>query len=141
MSFNQIPLAVRQRVQQAAADRCGYCLSPQALILGRLEIDHIIPTAKGGTNDEENLWMACSLCNNYKGSRVDGRDPLTGETVSLFNPRQERWSDHFRWNEDGTLVEGITPVGRTTIAALQLNNVLAITVRRGWVKVGWHPPD
>lgn len=141
MSFRQIPLHIRRSVRHAAADRCGYCLSPQALILGRLEIDHIIPSARGGTDDEENLWLACSLCNNYKGSQVEGRDPLTGETVALFNPRQQSWIDHFQWHEDGVLVEGITSVGRATIAALQLNNVLAVTVRRGWVKVGWHPPD
>jgi len=141
MSSHQIPPATRRRVRQAAADRCGYCLSPQALVLGRLEIDHIIPSAQGGTDNEENLWLACSLCNNYKGSQIEARDPLTGEIVALFNPRRQRWIDHFQWNEDGTLVEGITSVGRATITALQLNNVLAVTVRRGWVRAGWHPPD
>jgi 5-methylcytosine-specific restriction endonuclease McrA len=85
MSSHQISLATRRRVRQVAADRCGYCLSPQALILGRLEIDHIIPSARGGTDSEENLWLACSLCNNYKGSQIEARDPLTGEVVALFN--------------------------------------------------------
>jgi hypothetical protein len=34
-------------------------------VLGILEIDRIIPKAVGGTDDEENLWLAWSLCNNY----------------------------------------------------------------------------
>jgi 5-methylcytosine-specific restriction endonuclease McrA len=49
---------VRARVRAAAGDRCGYCRSPQHLVLGSLEIEHTIPTAHGGTDDEENLWLA-----------------------------------------------------------------------------------
>ncbi|MEG4984946.1 HNH endonuclease signature motif containing protein [Microcoleus sp. BR0-C5] len=46
-------------------NRCGYCRSLQMYVLGILEIDRIIPKAVGGTDDEENLWLAWSLCNNY----------------------------------------------------------------------------
>ena len=56
----------RARVRAQAGNRCGYCLSPQHLILGLLEIDHIIPKARGGSDDEDNLWLACRLCNNAK---------------------------------------------------------------------------
>lgn len=55
------------RVRAAAKDRCGYCLSLQKYVLGILEIEHIIPKAAGGSDDEENLWLACRLCNSYKG--------------------------------------------------------------------------
>jgi len=53
-----------------------------------MEIDHIIPEILGGLTVEENLWLACSLCNDHKGDRIAGRDAVTGETVRLFDPRR-----------------------------------------------------
>jgi hypothetical protein len=105
-----------------------------------LEIDHIVPQARGGADDENNLWLACRLCNSFKGAQTYGLDPLTGRRVRLFNPRQQRWTEHFAWNEDGTRIIGLTACGRATVLALQLNNVIAVMVRREWVAAGWHPP-
>src|SRR5260370_694474 len=106
------------RVRDAAGHRCGYCLSPQRLVMARLEIDHIIPRSKGGTNDEANLRLSCPLCNRSKADRVSARDPETGEDMPLFHPRNQRWSDHFRWTNDGLRIVGLTPTGRATVAAL-----------------------
>jgi 5-methylcytosine-specific restriction endonuclease McrA len=64
------------------------------LILGLLEIDHIIPTANGGTDEEENLSLACRLCNGFKASQTEARDPATGQLVSHFDPRRQRWPEH-----------------------------------------------
>lgn len=138
--MSYIPKAVRQRVRTAARNRCGYCLSAQQYVYNIMPIDHIVPTSKGGSDDESNLWQACNLCNGYKGNQVDGVDPVTGLTVPLFNPRRQNWFEHFTWLENGVKVEGITPFGRATVIALQLNNVFAITVRKNWISVGWHPP-
>jgi hypothetical protein len=131
---------VRRRVRLDALNRCGYCLAPQALVLGWLEIDHIVPEAAGGPDTEDNLWLACRLCNGYKSDQTDGLDPVSGQRVALFNPRRQRWSEHFAWSADGTHVRGLTPCGRATVIAVQLNNPLALSVRRAWVAVGWHPP-
>jgi hypothetical protein len=109
--------------------------------MARLEIEHIIPRSQGGSDDESNLWLSCSLCNRYKGSQIQGEDLLRGETVKLFNPRTQVWSVHFSWSSDGTLITGLTPTGRGTVAALQLNNELAVEVRRNWILAGWHPPE
>ncbi|WP_246163106.1 HNH endonuclease [Brasilonema sennae] len=108
--------------------------------LGLLEIEHIIPKAKGGTEDEDNLWLACRLCNGYKGIQTDTVDPVTGRRVKLFNPRKQEWSRHFEWGEDGTQIIGRTACGRVTVIALQLNNIVSVTVRQQWVLAGWHPP-
>ena len=108
--------------------------------MGRLQIDHIFPEAKGGTDDEENLCLACELCNQYKWTKIEGVDPLTGVKVSLFNPRQQTWSNHFSWSEDAIQILGLTPVGRATVVSLKLNNSFALTVRKNWVEAGWHPP-
>jgi hypothetical protein len=115
-------------------------LSPQWLVLGLLEIEHIIPKAEGGSDDEDNLWQSCRLCNGFKGVQTQAFDPETGQRVPLFDPRRQHWSEHFAWSEDGTQIVGKTPCGRATVIALQLNNLIAVMVRRAWVAAGWHPP-
>ena len=54
-----ISAAVRPRVAEAARFRCGYCLTAERIIGPLIEIDHLIPESRGGTSDEENLWLAC----------------------------------------------------------------------------------
>lgn len=135
----QIPETIRQRVRASAQERCGCCLSPQRLVMGALEIEQLLPRAEGGSDEEENLWLSCSLCNRYKGSQTCADDPATGEAAPLFNPRRDSWSAHFPWSADGIRIEGLTPVGRATVEALKLNNELAVEVRRNWVLAGWHP--
>ena len=131
---------VRFRVRAQAQNRCGYCRSLEMYVLGILEIDHIIPKAIGGSDEEENLWLACSLCNNYKGTQTDAFDPVTQKHVKLFNPRTQQWSQNFAWSEDATEIIGLTACGRATVTALQLNNNIAVSVRRQWVSAGWRPP-
>ena len=132
--------AVRARVRAQAQNRCGYCQSSQQYVLGLLEIDHIIPKARGGTDEEANLWLACRMCNGFKGTQTHARDPVTGRRVRLFNPRRQRWSRHFLWSQEGTQIIGRTACGRATVVALQLNSVISVMVRREWVAAGWHPP-
>lgn len=141
MSPSNVPDSVRARVREAAGDRCGYCLSPQRLIMGKLEIEHIIPRSLGGSDEEFNLWLSCGLCNRYKGSQSQGIDPSDNIMVEIFNPRTQAWDEHFRWSSDGADIIGLTGVGRATVEALRLNNELAIEVRRNWVLAGWHPPE
>lgn len=140
MSGPEITGAVRHRVRAAARGRCGYCLSPQHLVMGQLEIEHIVPRARGGSNEELNLWLSCSLCNRYKGVQVEAADPLTGDVVPLYNPRENNWVNHFSWSADGAKIIGLTTTGRATVVALKLNNDVAVEVRRNWILAGWHPP-
>lgn len=77
---------------------------------------------------------------------MDGLDPETQEVVSLFNPRQQNWSDHFIWIDEGSIVCGITPIGRATCSRLDLNdlrypeNDSIRATRRFWLQTGLHPP-
>ena len=80
-----------------------------------MELDHLIPEALGGVTAEDNLWLACSLCNDSKGCRIAAEDPTTGEAVRLFNPRQQDWHEHFRWSERASVITGLTPAGRATV--------------------------
>ncbi|MFB2833694.1 HNH endonuclease [Floridanema evergladense] len=141
MSRIYIPVEIERRVRTAARNRCGYCLSPQHLVMARLEIEHIIPVSKGGSNDESNLWLACPICNRYKSDKITAVDPESGEKVNLFNPRTQVWSEHFQWAEDSIRIIGKTLTGRATVAALKLSeDPDVLEVRSYWVIAGWHPP-
>ncbi|MGH9801624.1 MAG: HNH endonuclease [Blastocatellia bacterium] len=140
MNPRYLPEQLRQRVADSSKHRCGYCLSEQQYSIDKFEIEHIIPLALGGTNDESNLWLSCGGCNNHKWMKVSGLDPDSGEDVPLFNPRTQQWAEHFRWDETCLFIIGRTPIGRATVVALRLNNELAVRVRGHWVNVGWHPP-
>src|SRR6266849_3616917 len=146
MPRSYLRVEVERRVREAAHNRCGYCLSPQALVMARLEIEHIIPISRfaaddPAADDESNLWLACPICNGHKSDKISTMDPESGDSVSLFNPRTQRWSEHFRWSEDGIRIVGLTPVGRATVLALHLaDDPEALRVRANWVSVGWHPP-
>jgi hypothetical protein len=78
------------------------------------------------------------------GTKVTKQVPSTlnqKTAVALFNPRTQKWFDHFRWSDDGLYILGLTPIGRATVLALHLSDdPEALTVRRYWVVAGWHPP-
>jgi len=105
-----------------------------------LEIDHIIPLSKGGDDNEKNLWLICSTCNNAKYNKTEDFDSKTRKNISIFNPRSQDWHEHFQWSKDGTKIIGKTAAGRVTIVVLNLNRERFIRVRRNWVSAGWHPP-
>jgi HNH endonuclease len=135
----RVPRRLREGVARTAGYRCGYCRSPESIAGFRLSIEHILPEVKGGQTVEENLWLACHACNEFKGVRVDGRDHTTGKRVRLWNPRRQGWPDHFSWSADGTEIVGLTPC-RATIATLRLNRPELVAARSLWVQVGWWPP-
>ena len=140
MSKAHIPLALRRRVAREALYRCGYCRSSEAILGEPMEYDHWVPESRGGRTEYENLWLACSQCNDFKSNRARARDPDTGRVVPLFNPRRDDWDAHFHWVDSGLRIEGRTPVGRATVVALKLNLAIRVIARRAWVIAGWHPP-
>jgi hypothetical protein len=135
-----IPESLRRVVAEQAMYRCGYCQTAQAISGMKLHVEHILPVSLDGQTVESNLWLACAMCNDYKGAQTHAIDPISGERVPLFNPRTQKWSDHFVWSEDGIYIIGQTPCGRASVDAIQLNNEYVVIARKNWVKVGWHPP-
>jgi hypothetical protein len=103
-------------------------------------MEHIIPLAAGGASDSANLCLACYRCNEFKGARMEGRDPQSAATVPLFNPGAQVWRDHFEWSADGLRMIGCTACGRATIEALRLNNDWLLQARSIWILAGIHPP-
>ncbi len=140
MTRTYIPRAVRERVRAQARNRCGYCLSQEAVTGQPLEIEHIVPEARGGTSAEMNLWLACGQCNLRKGERIVGVDPQTGTRAPLFDPRRQRWAEHFVWADGASVIVGVTATGRATMDTPDLNRQILVDARRIWVAAGWHPP-
>jgi hypothetical protein len=106
-----------------------------------LDVDHLLPESLGGPTTRDNLWLAYSRCNDFKGGRHEAADPETGEIVPLFNPRIQTWAEHFAWLPDGAHILGRTPIGRATVEALRLNNEFILTARRFWVEADRWPPN
>ncbi len=108
-------------VRQRANHRCEYChLHQDDSPLAALHIEHITPKKHDGTDDTENLALACIDCNLHKGPNLTGIDPDTEEITVLFHPRQQQWEDHFQWN--GSFIVGLTAIGRTTVRVLNMNS-------------------
>lgn len=131
---------VRARVRQQAGEQCGYCRMLSAWVYASMEIDHIVPKAAGGSDDEDNLWLACPRCNQYKGQQTQAFDGVTRRQVVLFNPRTQKWNEHFRWGRDRATIIGKTACGRATVKALKLNLELSLESRRAMVAIGAYPP-
>ena len=119
--------ATRILVRTRARDRCEYCLLPQDGCSLTHHIEHIVPRQHGGRDDPWNLALACHRCILRKGPNLTGIDPATGEIVPLFDPRCDRWSDHFHFL--GPVIEGVSAVGRTIIRLLSLNDARRIERR------------
>jgi hypothetical protein len=124
----------------AAGDACGYCRAPQRALPYRLEVEHLLPSSRGGGDERANLWLSCHKCNKLRSNHIAGTDPLTLEEVALFNPRRDNWPDHFAWQQDGLLIVGRTAIGRATVATLHLNDTYHLSARGVWILAGIYPP-
>jgi 5-methylcytosine-specific restriction endonuclease McrA len=127
------------RVAQRAEHRCEYCRAPEAIFNFPFEVEHVVPLSRGGVDNESNLALACRACNLHKADHRTGVDEETQTVVSLFHPRQDRWEDHFGIDTEIGAIQGITPVGRGTIARLQINTPLQLSARQLWIRLGLFP--
>lgn len=129
---------VAELVAARAADRCEYCRMHQSLQGATFHIEHIVPQSAGGSDDPENLCLACPSCNLHKSNRRSAPDPETGREAALFDPRNQQWGEHFMW--DGYRVVGRTPTGRATATALEMNHSRRLRVREAEANFDLFPP-
>ena len=132
--------SIREKVEARAKRLCEYCLSPLNFSPDPFSIEHIFPIFKGGTNDLENLALACQGCNGFKSIKIEDFDLVSQTTAEFYNPRTDVWSEHFVWNEDFTEIIGLTAKGRVTIKVLKLNRQRVVNLRRILILAGEHPP-
>lgn len=140
MTRQYIPQRVRRLVRQRAEEHCEYCVCWERFATEKFSIEHILALAAGGDDAESNLALSCQGCNNTKYTHRIAPDPATGLKAPLFHPRRDQWHEHFRWNDDYTLLIGLTPTGRATVEALDLNREGVVNLRQVMSMVGKHPP-
>ena len=136
--MSNIPAHLHRLVASRADNRCEYCGISQEGQEARFHVDHIKPVVAGGETVEENLALACVSCSLHKAAKQHATDPEAGSEAKLFNPRVDSWAEHFRWS--GVHVQGLTPTGRATVAALEMNRALILAIRGEEILRGRHPP-
>ena len=135
MSKTYIPVILRRQITEAADNTCEYCRVPRAVAFASYHIDHIISEKQGGGTVFSNLALACRLCNLSKGSSIAGWHEHREALIRLFNPRRDRWRQHFRFRPSGVIVAR-TEIGQATIKVLDLNDVNRVQARGVLLDVG-----
>ena len=126
-------------VAKRAAHHCEYCHAPEAIFNFPFEVEHIIPVAHGGSNDDMNLALACRACNLHKSNHLDGVDPETKTAVRLFHPCRDSWDDNFKPIATAGTIVGRTPIGRATVARLRINTQTQVIARQQWMRLNLFP--
>ena len=132
-----VPETLSQAVRLRADGRCQYCLMHESLQGATFHVEHIIAKQHGGTDEADNLCLACSECNWAKGPNLAGL--LGGKLYPLFNPRKQSWHRHFRWEH--TLLVGKTKTGIVTVQVLNINDPVRVMLRENLVFEGRFPPQ
>lgn len=139
MPREYIAVAKQRIVIKRARGRCEYWQSRADHSTETFAVEHIIALSRGGSSALANLAFSCSGCNGHKYNKIAAPDPTDGQLVPLYNPRRQKWKEHFCWSEDYTQVIGLTPTGRATVATLQLNRLGLINMRQVLFLAGKHP--
>jgi len=103
----------------------------------KFHIEHIVAQQHLLDDSIQNLALACRDCNCQKGPNLTSIDPATREINRLFNPRLDRWEDHFEAR--GALIVGRTAVGEVTSRLLHFNAVERVRMRHELIENGEFP--
>jgi hypothetical protein len=139
MARPRISVAIRNAVRRRANRRCEHCQIPDEAQVGPFHCDHCVPHSRGGRASADNLAWACPRCNGSKLAMTEAPDPHTGQVVPLFNPRADRWLDHFEWSHDFLTIIGKTASARATIERLKMNRPKLRCIRQLMMDLGLHP--
>ena len=131
--------ALEREVRLRARELCEYCRLPQTSHRTKFHIDHIVAQQHQGPTTAGNLALSCSHCNLHKGTNLTGIDPSSRQIVLLFNPREQLWREHFKW--DGALAVGLSACGRATVALLQMNSGIRVRIRAELIAAGLFPSN
>ena len=141
MPGDRVGAELRRLVAVRANHLCEYCLLHEEDTYFGCEVDHVVSRKHSGLTEEDNLAYACVLCNRNKGSDLGSLEPDTGELVRFYNPRRDRWTDHFRLAEDGVTIAPLTSIGRVTVRIFGLNLNDRLLERMELREIGRYPPE
>jgi hypothetical protein len=102
---------VRQYVLEKFGRRCAYCHSEHV----PLELEHIIPKSRGGSDRVSNLTLACRPCNQQKGDQTAAEFGFPQVEAQAKAPLKDaaavnttRWTLYRRLDALGLPVEVVT---------------------------------
>ncbi len=130
---------LRRFVQLRARDVCEYCLIHHSDTYLGCQVDHVISEKHGGLTIEDNLAYACTFCNRSKGSDLGSISEFTRQLVPFYNPRKQKWFEHFQIR--GTTIEAITPTGEVTARILGFNMIERQFEREELIRLERYPSD
>ncbi len=85
----------------------------------------------------DNLAFCCPHCNQNKGSNIATFEDEEGENlVRLYNPRKDKWEDHF-YLQDGKILSK-TKIGEATVTILEFNLPERVLLRFELMKAGYY---
>src|ERR1051325_10631941 len=122
MSETYISAALRRRVASRAERVCEYCLIHEDDTFFGCQVDHIISEKHGGPTQADNLAYACLFCNLHKGSDIGTFVPGTQRLFCFFNPRVDRWNEHFTLGDDIITILSLTEIGEATARIFGFNS-------------------
>jgi hypothetical protein len=132
-----IDLELRRVVAERARWLCEYCLIHEDDTYLGCEIDHIISLKHGGETRQDNLAFSCAFCNRHKGSDVGSVLIGGNEFIRFYNPRADRWAEHFRL--EGYIIRPLSNIGRATCQILLFNSPERIIEREALAGVDRYP--
>jgi hypothetical protein len=119
VSKSYISNDLRRLVRERAKGLCEYCLIYEDDVYLGCQVDYIVSEKHGGLTEESHLAYACVFCNRYKGSDL-GSLSTTNVLTRFYNPRQDKWSEHFSLL--GIEIISLTDIGEVTVRILDMNH-------------------
>ena len=93
------PKELKQELIRQQHGICAYCGTDN-----RLEIEHMVPLKRGGSNDSGNLQVACRQCNKRKGIQTDEEFRHRYSALIPSEPRTPPGRSYLKMNS-GTLTQ------------------------------------
>jgi hypothetical protein len=127
-----------RRLVAARADYlCEYCLIAEDDTFYGCEVDHVIAVKHGGLTEADNLAYACVFCNRHKGSDIASISLRSGLYIRFFNPRKDRWSEHFQLQ--GLHIDSVSEIGEVTVRIFRFNDDERMLERQELKAAGRYP--
>lgn len=131
----------RKIIIERAFSLCEYCLIHAEDTFFTQQVDHIISMKHGGKTELDNLAQTCIYCNRNKGSDVGTILLPQLSFVRFYNPRIDKWQEHFDIDDNGQII-ALTEIGAATIKILAVNHVDRILERKALIDIARYPhPD
>jgi len=83
------------RVMKRENQICQIC--SKSVIDNNIEFDHVIPWSKGGSSDESNIRLLCSVCNKKRGNKFEEEYLISSISDFLSKPDDESVVDFLKF--------------------------------------------